>query len=148
MEHSLAHDCESTSGKVYMIKPANVEINHPSDKIVTMDGSYTDIPLKDNFANGIKVISLPEPNHLDAALREFRRVLTEKGILLIITSTIFLQKKDPMSLTDFIEMKEHKEPPKQTSSKIVASKLRKYFRKVEAAQLLHLNLFIGEKKEK
>ena len=101
----LEHRAKSS---IYLVMPRQEEITLSSPNLVQMEGSYTDIPLKQDFGDMIFVTGVPPINSLEKAIAEWKRTLKAAGVIAIVTPSILLAEiHHPMQIGQFVENKEH-----------------------------------------
>jgi len=129
--------------ELVLVNPDAVEIDLNLDNLSIMDGCYTYIPLKDAYADLLVMIDLPKKDHLEAALKEWYRVLKQEDKLIICTPTILLSKyEDPLTIGDIIEKYEHKtiEKSEHLDRYFLQTQLNKFFDKVEEREIVHMTI--------
>jgi PadR family transcriptional regulator PadR len=95
-------------GKIYLIKPDEIDADLALANLLYLDGNYHNIPLKTDYVDCMIVINLPTQEEVNHALQEWHRVLTPHGTLAILTPTVLLEHyDDPLTIGDFIEKHEH-----------------------------------------
>ena len=73
-----------------------------------LDGTYNNLPFKNDFLDCLVIIDLPKIDILEESLKEWQRALKSNGRLTILTPTILIEKqKHPMTIGDFVEKHEH-----------------------------------------
>lgn len=128
-------------GKIYLVSPKPAAVNPNTDNLFLLNGTYDNIPLKEAYVDLLVVADLPPRNLLKAALREWRRVLTPKGMLAILTPTFLTRKyEDPLTIGEFVE-KYEREKVERVDKQYLTALLRKFFRKVEDGQFVHMTIF-------
>lgn len=134
----------SPLGHIYLIKPRSLQIDLKLDNLTIMNGSYTDVSLKKNFLDLLVIMDLPQKDSLEKALKEWCRVLNQKGKLGILTPTVLLEKhEDPLTIGDFVEKYEHEiiEKAGMIDKKFLREKLKNFFARVEERQIVHMTVF-------
>ncbi|MCJ7634064.1 PadR family transcriptional regulator [Candidatus Bathyarchaeota archaeon] len=137
-------------GKVFFIKPKSVQVDLRLSNLLLMDGSYGDIPLKDDYVNLLLAIDLPNEDALEKALKEWFRVINQNGKLAILTPTILVSKcDDPMSIGDFVEKNEHEAIEKgvHIDKGHLHTLLNSFFNVVHERELVHMTTFIASQKK-
>ena len=137
-------------GKIYYIKPSSVEADFKLENISTLDGEYINIPLRNSYLDLLFVIDVPKRAHLDDALREWCRVLSQNGKLGIITPSALVLNEDILSIGDYIEKLEHEtiEGAESIDRNFVEASLKRFFQRVEAMKIVHMILFLAHGKAK
>lgn len=129
--------------KVYIAKPSSVTVKLNLDNILLLDGTYDNIPLKNDFCDLLVVIDLPKKDFLKIALEEWHRVLSHNGRLVIVTpTTLTHQYKDPLTIGDFIEKYEHEtiEKGEMISKEYLQAQLKNLFKEVEERHIVHMTV--------
>jgi DNA-binding PadR family transcriptional regulator len=132
-------------GTTFLVKPKSLDLDIKMDNLVSLDGAYNDVLLKDGNANLLVVMDLPEKDILEKALTEWHRIITKKGKLVIGTPTILVHRyEDPLTIGDFIEKYEHEtiEKGEYIDKDFLQTLLKKYFKKVEEKQIVHMTFFL------
>lgn len=130
--------------KIFLVKPGSVEVDLNLDNVSIMDGTYRHIPLKYEHVNRLLVIDLPKTDHLEAALKEWQRVLKRDGMVVICTPTILVSKyEDPLKIGEFIEKYEHEdiERGEPIDKDFLQALLKKFFNKIEEREIVHMTFF-------
>jgi PadR family transcriptional regulator PadR len=95
-------------GRVFLVKPRSVDIVLNNKSVEILSGEYEDIPLRDNYADLLLIIDLPEEEQLESCIKEWHRVLSPEGHLGIITPTVLVKNRvDPIGIGDYVEQLEH-----------------------------------------
>jgi SAM-dependent methyltransferase len=129
--------------KIFLIKPSSMAVDINLDNVTKMDGTYTYLPLKEEYVDLLVVIDLPKKDYLEAALKEWHRILKQDGKLTICTPTILLTKyEDPLTIGDFIEKYEHEtiEKSEHLDSGFLQTQLNKFFYNIEERQIVHMTI--------
>jgi DNA-binding PadR family transcriptional regulator len=99
---------KNPEGKLYLIKPSYLDFSTEMENTNVFDGTYHDLPFKDDFVNRLIVVGVPTQEALVESTIEWRRVIKEGGRLSIITPTILIQShEEPMTIGDYVEKYEH-----------------------------------------
>jgi PadR family transcriptional regulator PadR len=133
-------------GNIYVVKPRLAAVETKLDNLMLLDGSTDNIPLKDDYLELLVVTDVPRSNVLETALREWRRVLRQRGTLGILRPTVTLRKyEDPLTIGDFIEKYEHEsmEKGEHLDGELLKRLLGKFFRDVQERQIVHMTLFMA-----
>jgi PadR family transcriptional regulator PadR len=135
-------------GTTFLVKPKSLDLEIKIDNLVSLDGAYSDVLLKDGNANLLVVMDLPEKDILEKALREWHRIISKNGKLVIITPTILVHRyEDPLTIGDFVEKYEHEtiEKSEPIDRDFLQILLKKYFKNVEEKQIVHMTFFLVSK---
>lgn len=135
-------------GKVYLVKPRLVEVNLELDNLLTLGGSYEDVPLKDDFIDLIISIDLPREELLRDAVEEWNRILVPKGRLVIMTPKILVSDNEgPLSIGDFVEKYEHeiREKGQTVNERLLDDALTKFFVDIDKREITHMMLIRAHK---
>ncbi len=139
---------EFPDGNLYAIHSKENNTNLDLGKVSVLDGTFEDIPMKDDYLDLLAVTGNIRSDCIDSCLREWHRVLTGKGTLAIVAPTAVITKyKDPLGIGEFIEQREHPrlESAESFDVDILTSKMRKYFEKVDVKQVVHITVLRGFK---
>ena len=132
-------------GRIFVVKPRLFELDIKLDNLVSLDGGYSDIPLKDDHANLLVVMDLPTKDTLKRAEREWHRIVKQNGKLALCTPTVLIQKtEDPLKIGDFIEKYEHEtiEKGENIDKDFLQTLILKFFNKIEEKQIVHIIIFL------
>ncbi len=135
-------------GKLYLVKPRSVDVNLELDNLLTLGGSYEDIPLKADFIDLIVVIDLPREGLLRDAVEEWNRILVPRGKLIILTPTVLVKGSDgPLSIGDFVEKYEHeiREKGQTVDERLLDDVLTKTFVDIDMRDITHMMLIRAHK---
>ncbi|WP_455368064.1 PadR family transcriptional regulator [[Eubacterium] cellulosolvens] len=135
-------------GKIYLVIPGSVPSDLKFDNIISLNGSYGNIPLKNNYVDLILIIDIPPEDVLETAAREWRRALKQNGKIAILMPTALIHKyEDPLTIGNFIEKYEHetKRKGKYMDREFLEGVLKKFFTKVEERQIVHMTIFLLSK---
>lgn len=130
-------------GRVYLIKPRSVDIALENENVDILSGRYEDIPLKDDFADILLIIDLPEEEQIESAIKEWHRVLSPEGNLGIITPSVLVKDRtDPISIGDYVEKHEHEVlgHSNYVDGEYLKKELRNFFNKVEEQIIVHMSI--------
>ncbi|MHA1903789.1 MAG: helix-turn-helix transcriptional regulator [Candidatus Thorarchaeota archaeon] len=137
------------TAKIYIIKSSSSPIDQELDNILTIEGNFDDVPVKDGFFNLIAVTGSFTRDNLKACVREWHRVLKPKGSIAIATPTALIAKyKDPLGIGEFVEMREH--PPDTNNNAdidYIKEVLGKEFGKVTVHEVVHITVIRALKRE-
>jgi len=132
-------------GRIYLVKPAYLKLNLNLDNLLFLNGSYSDIPLKDGFIDLVVVADLPQKDSLEKSLREWHRVLRPNGTVAMLMPTILIEKyEDPLTIGNFIERYEHETVRKDEciGKEFLQELVMTFFQKVEEKQFIHLTILL------
>ena len=113
-----------------------------------LDGSFTDLPVKDKFSDVLLVVSLPAEEELEIAIAEWSRAVNDQGRLVIMVPSFLIKDKlDPFSMGFYIEMKEHSltVTPHQYKSKTIVKLLESHFSQVTIDDFVHFTVFYARR---
>ncbi|MFA9437759.1 MAG: hypothetical protein ACEROO_11720, partial [Candidatus Bathyarchaeota archaeon] len=134
---------KNPSGKLYLIKPGNLDLRTDLENANVFDGTYNDLPFKDDFIDRLIVIGVPTPETLVESTKEWRRVIKEGGRLTIVTPSILIQEhEEPMTIGDYVEKYEHQviEKGALIDPELFMSSLRDNFSEVVEREATHMTL--------
>ena len=137
---------KNPSGKLYLIKPGNLDQRTDLENANVFDGTYNDLPFKDDFVDRLIVIGVPAPENLVESTKEWRRVIKEGGRLTIITPSILIQEhEEPMTIGDYVEKYEHQviEKGSLIDPELFMSSLRDNFSDVVEREATHMTFITG-----
>ena len=135
-------------GKVYLVKPRSVEVNLEFDNLLTLGGSYEDIPLKEAFVDLVIVIDLPREELLRTAVEEWNRILVPKGRLAIVTPSVLVKDNEgPLSIGDYVEKYEHEiiEKGQTIEKRLLDDALTNSFVDIDERDIVHMMLIRARK---
>ncbi len=125
-----------------------MEVNVELDNLLTLGGSYEDVPLKADFIDLIISIDLPREELLRDAIEEWNRILVPKGRLIIMTPEVLVKDNEgPLSIGDFVEKYEHeiREKGQTVNEKLLDDALAKSFVDIDKRDLAHMMLIRAHK---
>ena len=134
-------------GKLYLVKPRDLDLNIDTENTNIFDGLYHDLPFKDDFIDRLIVIGVPTPETLVESTKEWRRVIKEGGRLTIITPSILIQAhEEPMTIGDYVEKIEHQviEKGSLIDSEIFMSSLKDSFSDVVEREATHMTFVTAD----
>jgi DNA-binding PadR family transcriptional regulator len=137
-------------GKMYLVKPRSVEVNLELDNLLTLGGSYEDVPLKENFLDLVIVIDLPREEHLNDAVEEWNRILVPNGRLAIVTPSVLVKdNEDPLTIGDFVEKYEHEiiEKGQTIEKRLLDDTLTTSFVDIDERDIVHMMLLRARKSD-
>jgi len=90
--------------RTYLVKPPNVEVDADIPKLNVLDGTFDDIPLKDESLDGMIAVDVQDATNLPRTMREFRRVLRAGGVIFACSPFMGLGGvKDPLEVGEFMK---------------------------------------------
>ncbi|MFW9964297.1 MAG: helix-turn-helix transcriptional regulator [Candidatus Sifarchaeia archaeon] len=134
-------------GRVFAISSDSANIDLGIDNVVVIEGSFEDIPMKDDYLNLLVVTGNLQEDNLDAYLSEWRRVIGKDGALVIAVPTATITSyEDPMGIGEFIEQREHSQNKSETmpGSKVLQEEMKHFFKVVKETKVVHISLLVGE----
>ena len=134
-------------GKLYLVKPSNLDLNIDMENANVFDGTYHDLPFKDDFIERLIVIGVPTPEALVESTTEWGRVIKEGGRLTIITPSILIQEhEEPMTIGDYVEKYEHQviEKGSLIDPDLFMSSLRNNFANVVQREATHMTFITAD----
>jgi len=134
-------------GKLYLVKPSDLDFNIDIENTNIFDGSYHDLPFKDNFIEQLIVIGVPAPETLVESAQEWGRVIKEGGRLTIVTPSILIQEhEDPMTIGDFVEKYEHQiiEKGSLLDPEAFISSIKSNFANVTQSEATHMTFITAD----
>jgi PadR family transcriptional regulator PadR len=134
-------------GKLYLVKPSDLDFNIDMENTNVFDGIYHDLPFKDNFIERLVVIGVPAPETLVESVQEWSRVVKEGGRLTIITPSILIQEhEEPMTIGDFVEKYEHQiiEKGSLLDPEAFMSSIKNNFANVTQSEATHMTFITAD----
>jgi hypothetical protein len=131
-------------GLIYFIKPEEMKFDIEFDNLATLNGSFQNIPLKQDFANLVIVPSLSGLQNLEKAVVEWHRLLKTKGKLIVGIPTVLISEyKDPLLIGQFIEKVEHQGSNKKgrIGKENFETILSRYFDGLEHEHIVHMTVY-------
>lgn len=138
---------KNPEGKLYLIKPGHLDYSTDMENANVFDGTYNDLPFKDDFFNRLIVIGVPTPKTLVESTIEWRRVIKAGGRLTILTPSILIQEHvEPMTIGDFVEKYEHQviEKGSLIDPEMFMSSLRNIFANVVEREITHMTFITAD----
>jgi DNA-binding PadR family transcriptional regulator len=135
-----------TDGRIYAFAEQSNGLDLGIDDVLVVEGTFEDLPMKDNFLDLLVVTGNIKSDCLEQCLSEWKRVLSRDGILAIVTPTATISTyKDPLEIGEFIEQREHPrfESEESLNSEIIQAEMNRYFKNVEEKRVVHITLLIG-----
>jgi len=133
-------------GNLYVIHPREKNIQLRMDAISIVDGTFEDIPMKDDYLDLLVVTGDLSYDCLEICFAEWKRVLGVNGRLAIITPTALLAKyQDPLDIGEFVEQREHPrlEAEHLLDFEILSKEVKKYFDFVDVQKAVHITVIRG-----
>jgi len=133
-------------GNLYAIHPRDKNFQLGMDGVSVVDGTFEDIPMKDDYLDLLVVTGNIKSDCLGQCLEEWRRVLGVNGRLAIITPTALLVKfDDPLDIGEFIEQREHPrlESEDLLDFEILTNEVKKHFEYVDVNKVVHITVIRG-----
>ena len=133
-------------GNLYAVHQIDNGVDLELDNVSIVDGTFEDIPMKDDYLDLLVVTGNIARDCLDSCLSEWQRVVNVNGTLAFITPTALLAKyEDPLEIGEFIEQREH---PRLDSEdpldfEILSKEVKKYFEKVDVERVVHITVLRG-----
>jgi DNA-binding PadR family transcriptional regulator len=132
--------------KIYAVCPSTTASELDLEGVLVVDGTLQDIPTKDDFLSLLVVTGSIKKDCLDECLAEWRRVISPKGKLAIVTPTALVANyEDPLEIGEFIEKREH--PPLEGEEHLDVSILKtaigRYFKSVREEKVVHITILTG-----
>lgn len=134
-------------GKLYLVKPSDLDFNIDMENTNVFDGIYHDLPFKDNFIERLVVIGVPAPETLVESVQEWSRVVKEGGRLTVITPSILIQEhEEPMTIGDFVEKYEHQiiEKGSLLDPEAFMSSIKNNFANVTQSEATHMTFITAD----
>ena len=137
---------EIQEGKLYAIHPREINVELGIDAVSLVDGTFEDIPMKDNYLDLLIVTGNIKKDFLESCFREWQRVISNNGTLAIISPTVLLVKyEDPLEIGEFIEQREHPRLESEDALDVVllTNEMKKYFKSVDVKEIVHITVLLG-----
>jgi PadR family transcriptional regulator PadR len=134
-------------GKLYLIKPSDLDLNIVMENTNVFDGIYHDLPFKDNFIDRLVVIGVPAPEMLEESAKEWGRVVKTGGRLTVLTPSILVQKNtEPMTIGDYVEKYEHQviEKGSLIDHEVFTSSLKNHFANLIESEAIHMTFISAD----
>lgn len=135
---------EIPEARIYVVKPESLALDLKLGELVFLDGYSDNVPLRSGYADLLVVVGLPRKGLFEKSLGEWRRVLRQSGKLTVVAQTVQVQTyKDPLTIGNFIEKREYEtaENGEYFDREIIGTLLKKFFRRTEETQIVHLTIF-------
>lgn len=136
------------SAKIYAVLVQSKPIELELDDIFTIEGTFDDIPMKNEYLDLLIITGNIDSNCLGSCLSEWKRVLSKDGTLAIVTPTATITTyNDPLGIGEFIEQREHPRIGGEgvLSSERLLAEMRKHFEFAEEQKVVHISIILGIK---
>jgi PadR family transcriptional regulator PadR len=140
----LSNDIDE--GKIYAITEKASELNLGMVNVLAIEGSFEDLPIKDDFLDLLIVTGNLKSDSIDEYFSEWRRVLSLDGVLAIVTPTTTITTyEDPLEIGEFIEQREHprNEDDDFLPQEIIQSKMTHFFKEIKEYRVVHITVLLG-----
>jgi PadR family transcriptional regulator PadR len=130
----------------YLIKPPSFQMKLKLENLIPIDGTFNNIPLRNNYLDLLVVIDLPSTNSLEESFREWYRIVKKTGKIAIITPSILINKyKDPLTIGNFIEKYEHEkiEKGEYINKEYLQQLLKTNFKQIKEKEIVHMTTLIA-----
>lgn len=131
---------------IFVVNPKTVNLELHLKYLVSLEGDYDNIPLKDNSVDLLTVMGLPKKNVLQKAAGEWHRAMKEHGKLMIVVPTVLVHRtKDPLRIGDFMEKMDHQVFGKEefVDCRVILGLLQNCFEKVEEKQIVNMTMVLA-----
>jgi len=136
----------SENGKLYAVHPRSNDLDFGIRNMSVIDGTFEDIPMKDDFLDLLMVSGNITRNCLKSCLEEWKRVIKQEGtVALVIPTALLADYKDPLDIGEFIEQREHPRSDSEdflTEEQLVVE-MKKFFEKVDVTKVIHITILRG-----
>jgi DNA-binding PadR family transcriptional regulator len=130
-------------GNIYAIQSNENGIDLNLENVSVLNGTFDDMPVKDNHLDLLIVTGNITSECLDSCLSEWRRVVNRDGTLAIVTPTaVIADYRDPLDIGEFIEQREHPrlESAENLNLDILSNEMAKYFENIETSKVVHITV--------
>jgi len=137
---------EIPEGTLYIVSPKSAAAKARLGAMPVLDGTFEDIPMKDDYLDLLVVTGNIKSDCLEACLTEWHRVVGQDGSLALVTPTATMASyEDPLGIGEFIEIREHPPPENDNgfSVDLLTQHMSDYFERVEQKQVVHLTILQG-----
>ncbi len=137
---------ERPLANIYTICPKTATPELDVEGVLQLDGTLQDIPTKDDYLSLLAVTGNIRMANLDTSLLEWRRVISPKGKLAIVSPTALIARyEDPLGIGEFIEKREHPHPEEDDylDVNVLRTSLEKHFRTVREVKIVHITVLMG-----
>ncbi len=138
---SIVPDCT-----LYFVGPRETALKMELGEFPSLEGSYDNIPAKDNYFDLVVFPGFTGCSDLDTCVSEWRRVLRLGGSAAIVTPTALIRElEDPMSIGEFVEQRENPERSQGAglSETHLKDHLSKQFSSIDTNTVVHIGLIIA-----
>jgi PadR family transcriptional regulator PadR len=135
-----------TQGNLFVIGERTELSKLKLESISFLDGTLQDIPTKSGYLDLLIVTGNIRTDCLNECMIEWRRVLTDTGMLAVVTPTALVSTyTDPLTIGDFVEQYEHPRSESHETPDIEAlvEKMKEYFVRVETESVVHITVIRG-----
>ncbi len=139
---------EKPESTMYIVCSTSTANEPGLENLLVLEGSFEDIPAKDNYLDLLIVTGNIKTDSLEACFTEWQRVLRQDGILAIVTPTALVASFDePLGIGEFIEKKEYPRPAEgdHISLELLTQQMGNHFEKVEHDEVVHITALRGLK---
>jgi SAM-dependent methyltransferase len=136
---------ETFDAQFFCIKPRGTVTEDYPENVMTINGDFNDIPLKDDYLDCLIMVDLPEESFLESSIKEWSRILKKDGLLSILTPSILLKSDSvPMTIGEFVEKTEHSviEQGNIIDYDILSNTLDDYFKNLEMNNIVHISTLV------
>jgi DNA-binding PadR family transcriptional regulator len=146
----ILHPCgRFKEARIYLAKPQIAKVNVECGNLTVLDTTIENMLIKDSFVDAVRVHG--EPENVQAALKEFHRILRKDGSLTYIVPYFHPHRSNyPMTLGEFVETIEHtvsESDKTKLNYAATASLLSRYFHSVKHYRIAHLVIFVARGKK-
>jgi DNA-binding PadR family transcriptional regulator len=130
---------------IFVVNPKIVDLELHLKDLVSLEGGYEDVPLRDDSVDLLIMMGLPKKSTLQKAVSEWFRVIGNHGRLTIIVPSVLVHRiKHPLRIGDFMENMEHHVFGKEEfiDCRVIFGLLQNYFEKVEEKQFVNLTMIL------
>ena len=131
--------------RTYLIKPPGTKADVDFANLTIMDGTFDDIPLKEQSLDAMVVVDIQDAARLRASCREFRRVLRNGGLMCGCSPFLgWGAESDPLDLGEFMKKMKYLATGKPYHTKEAIRKaLAESFDSVDVAGMSFLTAFVS-----
>jgi len=137
---------EVPESTLYIVCPKSAAEKLGLDTMLVLDGTFEDIPIKDDYLDLLVVTGNIRSDRLETCLTEWHRVVGQDGSLALVTPTaVIASYEEPLGIGEFIEKREHPPPENDEnfSGELLTQHMSKYFERVEQKQVVHITILQG-----
>jgi DNA-binding PadR family transcriptional regulator len=137
-----------SGGKIYAVSAQTNPDNLGFEDLFTIEGTFDDIPMKDEYLDLLVVTGNIDSKCLERCLSEWKRVLSKDGTLAIVTPTATITTySDPLGIGEFVEQREH---PRingvgMLDSERLLAEMKRHFESVDEQKVVHISILLGVK---